>query len=550
MFTCLWIFIVPSILGVSSDFLQAEEAAQVELVRLEEAAKAPENKRKTQDIMKEAETSPESTEEQQRPSRQSFSFSSFGPFSDSSRSQQDEGLSFQRVRMGPGDTDRSVGFKGFNFDKVFSPSNTGTSRSQQQESNSRHFSNFPDVSTSVSQGSFSPTLRPSSRTLNFARNRDPRRRNRQRTSTQSSFSLQPTALPLRVTEEPRRSNFVELRKGLDTDFQKFNVRGSRPDTERPPSLSRSRQSFRSSPSLGGPEPVRQRLNNRFSSEIQNSLDETVRTLEAARQRNDDLIQNCIKEAEKHASEIAELENRTALHIEYAQEKQIEIQNLEIIIDTFKNKSQDFLSIKNDYSRNLTMLESEIISKDSLINKLKDDIAMLEKSFSKEEMKKHQEIETLNERIENASIELANDKIRINQLENENQDKINGFQNLLRAKDEEIKEGLKRLEKYKHEKLNLLKIVQQLADLGNPALTFTATIDDLDYYDQLQEEQEQLQEQIQEQSAGCCDDTQEFVNYDVNEIVERVDYDEYEGSASNENFSDPQETSQEEYTDLL
>ena len=102
---------MPSILGVSSDFLQAEEAAQVELVRLEEAAKAPENKRKTQDIMKEAETSPESTEEQQRPSRQSFSFSSFGPFSDSSRGQQDEGLSFQRVRMGPGDTDRSVGFK-------------------------------------------------------------------------------------------------------------------------------------------------------------------------------------------------------------------------------------------------------------------------------------------------------------------------------------------------------------------------------------------------------------------------------------------------------
>ena len=46
---------MPSILGVSSDFLQAEEAAQVELVRLEEAAKAPENKRKTQDIMKEAE---------------------------------------------------------------------------------------------------------------------------------------------------------------------------------------------------------------------------------------------------------------------------------------------------------------------------------------------------------------------------------------------------------------------------------------------------------------------------------------------------------------
>jgi len=295
--------------------------------------------------------------------------------------------------------------------------------------------------------------------------------------------------------------------------------------------------------------VRQRLNNRFSSEIQNSIDETVRTLEAARQRNDDLIQNCIKEAEKHASEIAELENRTALHIEYAQEKQIEIQNLEVIIDTYKNKSRNFLSTKKEYEKNLTTLEAEIISKDTLINKLKDDIEKLEQSFSKEEMKKHQEIESLNKRIENALVELANDKITINQLENANQDRIDSLERRLDEKDEEIKEGLKRLDKYKQEKLNLLKIVQQLADLGNPALTFTATIDDLDYYDQLQEQQEQ------EASASCCEDTQEFVNYDVNEapsneVLERVDYDDYEGSTSNENFSDSLETSQEEDSDLL
>ena len=266
-------------------------------------------------------------------------------------------------------------------------------------------------------------------------------------------------------------------------------------------------------------------------------------------RNDDLIQNCIKEAEKHAAEIAELENRTALHIEYAQEKQIEIQNLEVIIDTYKNKSRNFLATKTEYEKNLTTLEAEIISKDTLINKLKDDIEKLEQSFSKEEMKKHQEIESLNKRIENALVELANDKITINQLENANQDRIDSLESRLNAKDEEIKEGLKRLDKYKQEKLNLLKIVQQLADLGNPALTFTATIDDLDYYDQLQEQQEQ------EASASCCEDTQEFVNYDVNEapsneVLERVDYDDYEGSTSNENFSDSLETSQEEDSDLL
>ena len=158
-------------------------------------------------------------------------------------------------------------------------------------------------------------------------------------------------------------------------------------------------------------------------------------------------------------------------------------------------------------------------------------------------------ESLNKRIENALVELANDKITINQLENANQDRIDSLKSRLNAKDEEIKEGLKRLDKYKQEKLNLLKIVQQLADLGNPALTFTATIDDLDYYDQLQEQQEQ------EASASCCEDTQEFVNYDVNEapsneVLERVDYDDYEGSTSNENFSDSLETSQEEDSDLL
>ena len=90
-----------------------------------------------------------------------------------------------------------------------------------------------------------------------------------------------------VTEEPRRLNFVELRNKDTKDF--FSTRGRAPATESP--VSRSRQSLR----FGGeqeleragpatPEPLRQRLNNRFSSEIQNSLEETVRTLEQARQR--------------------------------------------------------------------------------------------------------------------------------------------------------------------------------------------------------------------------------------------------------------------------
>ena len=70
-----------------------------------------------------------------------------------------------------------------------------------------------------------------------------------------------------------------------------------------------------------------RVSSLVASDVQNSLEETVRSLEEASRRNDQLIQNCIGQAEKHRAEIEELENRTALHIEYAQEKQIEIQHL-------------------------------------------------------------------------------------------------------------------------------------------------------------------------------------------------------------------------------
>ena len=267
-------------------------------------------------------------------------------------------------------------------------------------------------------------------------------------------------------------------------------------------------------------------------------------------RNDDLIQNCIKEAEKHAGEIAELENRTALHIEYAQEKQIEIQNLEVIIDTYKNKSKDFITVERDLKSKVTNLEQQIIAKDSLINKLKDDVVKLQSSFSKEENKKHKEIESLEERIENASIELANDKIVINNLKIENENKIGEYEQIIRFKDDEIKESSKRLDKYKHEKLNLLKIVQQLADLSNPSLTFTATIDDLDYYDTIAEEEEQ------EAAAPCCDNTQEFENYDVNVVSSTseeeesvVYYDEEEGSSPIENFSESFESNEDD-EDLL
>ena len=95
---------------------------------------------------------------------------------DTGSSQQNEGLSFQRVRMGGHGEEkaRSVGFQvvlfhksvnfdktpltiddclqGFNFDKVFSPSSSPPRSPPRQQQHSgastRHFDNFPDVTTS------------------------------------------------------------------------------------------------------------------------------------------------------------------------------------------------------------------------------------------------------------------------------------------------------------------------------------------------------------------------------------------------------------------
>ena len=81
-FACLWILLVPSILGEKSDFLVSEEPK----LGTEEAARSPEGSQHHQrhamdTIMEEAERSQESKEERARQSRQSFSFTSFGPFS-------------------------------------------------------------------------------------------------------------------------------------------------------------------------------------------------------------------------------------------------------------------------------------------------------------------------------------------------------------------------------------------------------------------------------------------------------------------------------------
>ena len=319
--------------------------------------------------------------------------------------------------------------------------------------------------------------------------------------------------PTQAPEQPRRLNFVEV-----TPVRPL-VRITQEKKESKVPLLRARDSTR--------------VSSLVASDVQNSLQETVRTLEAASKRNDQLIQSCIKEAEKHQADIEELENRTALHIEYAQEKQIEIQHLETIIEELRNQSLNHTELETDFQKRIGDFAENLKSKDFVISKLKDDIVMLEQSFSKEEMKKHNEISTLNERLDNASVELANNQIRIQELVEENRNNLAAWADNIKSKDREIQEFHKRMEKFKREKLNLLKIVQQLADLGNPANN-PFNIDDSDY---------DLLSSVEENREDCCDDTADFAQYDVNaeqinrsEEYEGEDYaEEEEGSASLENL---------------
>ena len=101
-----------------------------------------------------------------------------------------------------------------------------------------------------------------------------------------------------------------------------------------------------------------------------------------------LVLKCLEEAEKHARDIEELENRTALHIEYAQEKQIEIELLEISLEASKNQSEIDSGMIEDLKasiHNLTMVNE---AKEGRINDLAEDIEKLEITFEQEIESKH------------------------------------------------------------------------------------------------------------------------------------------------------------------
>jgi len=469
-----------SILGEEKDFLEST---------------------KNKEVSKEAFTASEK-DDKLRHARQSFPFSSFQPFAPSQTSDPGltEGFSFQRIRMGPEETQTSaqnnplrsrssqgvsdsarprltlndLDFNGFEFSKPFSssplksavvdpsrfqtfstPTEPSRLRNAQPTIPSNQLTQFPNF-----QQAQVVTQAPRSRFTNFnlPPNRDPRRRNRVQPKVVNEA---PRFLSTQTTTFPESNNFQRA-PGQNSVLNTFNNK-------------RMRQRFRTVARIPTTRaPVTRTTVSRiptttaqtFALQPQSSVQESSRSFQKQKSFNDDteekdaLIDNCLKEAIKHSREIEELENRTALHIEYAQEKQLEIQHLEETLETLKNESKleskKLSNLENRIQNLTTLLET----KDTSISKLKDDITKLEDTFQKEELKKHETIQDLNEKLEATTIELANTKISLNNKIKEDE-----------RRGAELKEALAKIDKFKKEKKNLLKIVQQLAEIGNPSLNF-------------------------------------------------------------------------------
>ena len=212
-----------------------------------------------------------------------------------------------------------------------------------------------------------------------------------------------------------------------------------------------------------------------------------------------LVLRCLADAEKHAAEIEELENRTALHIDYAQEKQIEIEVLEAALEEAKNETL----VKNEkldtLQASLKNLTGIITSRDDKIKSLKDDIERKESEFKADLEKKDDKILALTLKLDNASAELSNLKDALQENSKE-----------FEAKENQLKEARAKVQRLNRQKKNLLQIVQALAEIGNPALNFSKFLgedaedaeeeEEVEYFDSEENDPIETEEEEEEASA--------------------------------------------------
>jgi len=189
-----------------------------------------------------------------------------------------------------------------------------------------------------------------------------------------------------------------------------------------------------------------------------------------------LVLRCLADAEKHAAEIEELENRTALHIDYAQEKQIEIEVLEAALEEAKNKTLVNNEKLDTLQASLANLTGIITLRDDKIKSLEDDIEQRESEFKADLENKDDTILALTLKLDNASAEISN-------LKDELEENLEEFE----VKENQLEEARAKVQRLNRQKKNLLQIVQALAEIGNPALNFSKFLGDDD--DVFEEEEE-------------------------------------------------------------
>jgi len=196
------------------------------------------------------------------------------------------------------------------------------------------------------------------------------------------------------------------------------------------------------------------LNRAFTSRRQQESEAVVVT-------ENPLVLRCLADAEKHAAEIEELENRTALHIDYAQEKQIEIEVLEAALEEAKNETLVNNEKLDTLQTSLANLTGIITLRDDKIKSLEDDIEQRESEFKADLENKDDTILALTLKLDNASAEISN-------LKDELEENLKEFE----AKENQLEEARAKVQRLTSQKKNLLQIVQALAEIGNPALNFS------------------------------------------------------------------------------
>ena len=300
-------------------------------------------------------------------------------------------------------------------------------------------------------------------------NADPRPR--QRTQTAQRFQNLPSIeeTPRRIDnlqpverQNRRRLRPAQRQQGLDLDSQE-----------------KDRQDF----------PV---LNRAFTSRRQQVNQAVVVT-------ENPLVLRCLADAEKHAAEIEELENRTALHIDYAQEKQIEIEVLEAALEEAKNETLVNNEKLDTLQASLTNLTGIITSRDDKIKSLKGDIEQRESEFKADLEKKDDKILALTLKLDNASAELSNLKDALQENSKE-----------FEAKENQLEEARAKVQRLNRQKKNLLQIVQALAEIGNPALNFSKFLgeddedveeeEDVEYFESGENDPIEAEEEEEEASA--------------------------------------------------